>query len=98
MSITLDLNSPVFDNLICPITQEYMDEPVRIDCKPGHSFDRKFIEKWFKTSKTCPVCRSPVTEFFANRDLQALSELRNLGRKPLASRVKSLNLEELTKF
>ncbi|MFT4554615.1 MAG: hypothetical protein ACI9S8_003269 [Chlamydiales bacterium] len=43
----------------CPITHEFMGNPVSLGC--GHSFEKTALERWFlEGQKTCPVDRQIV--------------------------------------
>lgn len=54
--------SKVPGNLVCPITQELLKDPVDIDpC--GHTFSKDAIERWLKQKiqiPTCPCCRAEI--------------------------------------
>lgn len=42
--------------MICPISQDLMEEPVMVTVC-GHSFERRYIEEWFKKEGSCPLCK-----------------------------------------
>ncbi|ESP03116.1 hypothetical protein LOTGIDRAFT_171720 [Lottia gigantea] len=45
-------------HLYCSICQEVFSEPQRAPC--GHSYCKKCISQWLKSSKTCPEDRKPI--------------------------------------
>lgn len=58
--------SSVSCHLFCSICQEVFIDPQRAPC--GHSFCKKCITTWLKTSKTCPEDRKPVTHSQLHHD------------------------------
>ena len=50
--------------LVCPITQEYFNQPVTTNC--GHSFEKNALQAHFNKSRKndCPTCNQP-TQFSA---------------------------------
>lgn len=50
--------SSVSVHLYCSICQDVFSDPQRAPC--GHSFCRKCITPWLKSSKTCPEDRKPL--------------------------------------
>ena len=48
------------NELICPISQSLMNDPVTLEC--GHTFDKTSLIAWFSNNiyKTCPTCRAPI--------------------------------------
>ena len=55
-----DIKASRREDLLCPIGQEIMFDPVTIEC--GHAFERYNILKHFSLStfSTCPTCRKYV--------------------------------------
>lgn len=45
-------------DMICPISQELMFNPVKTKC--SHSFDKDFLYKWLSKNDSCPLCRSKI--------------------------------------
>jgi ankyrin repeat protein len=66
-------------DLCCPIDSEIFTDPVIAKC--GHSYSRKFIEKWFST---CDEKKKPVTSPATN---ELLSSRELIPNRELASRV-----------
>lgn len=49
----------LFDcNIICPITCEIANYPVKTNC--GHIFEKEELLKWLEISSTCPLCRKKL--------------------------------------
>ena len=69
----------VSDNpdIICPISQEIIVDPVRTPC--DHSFDKTYIQQWLLTSKTCPVCRREVSVFDLTTDFSLAEKIKNIS-------------------
>lgn len=53
------LSSVPKEDLICPITNQFLLEPVL--GPDGIFYERKAIEKWLKKNKTSPISRMPMT-------------------------------------
>ena len=48
------------ESVICPITQDYIEEGEKVKQLPcGHIFSED-ISKWIKIKNICPVCREKV--------------------------------------
>ena len=62
--------SPNFSDLICPISQELMTDPVV--CSDGFSYDRRAIVAWFSRSNISPITREP----FSNKGLRPNHNMR----------------------
>lgn len=52
------------DNLICPITQELMDDPILLPCC-GQAISRLPLVQFLADSRTCPLCRGDLSNFNA---------------------------------
>ena len=50
----------VTNQIICPITLEVPEEPVKTAC--GHIFERYAIAAWIVNNPSCPSCRAEVHE------------------------------------
>jgi U-box domain-containing protein len=88
-------SNPITGILQCPISQDTMREPVRLNCPEGHNFDRISIEPLLRNNKTCPVCLGPATAFVVNRELQALVAALSLTSNPLTNRIEQLSFDDL---
>src|SRR5437868_2157923 len=59
------------DDLVCPITQYIMRDPVMTS--NGETYERDAIEEWLKHNKTSPLTREPIlsvvypSKFFAKK-------------------------------
>ena len=50
------------ESVICPITQNYIEEGEKVKELPcGHIFSED-ISKWIKIKRICPVCRKEVIQ------------------------------------
>jgi len=58
-------------DLVCPITEGLMVDPVEINS--GHSYERVEIEIWLQTNNTCPLTREPITSIIPNLKLRSLT-------------------------
>ena len=73
--------------LICPITQELMKDPVV--CEDGHTYERSSLITWFNMGRT----RSPVTNSFLTNTTDALlpnlavGSMANVHREKLAAQL-----------
>lgn len=57
------------DEYICPITQEQMVKPTKIEpCL--HVFDKIAIEIWNSKSKSCPLCRKEIVKLTPDQELE----------------------------
>lgn len=70
VDVARELNVPVPDEFICPITLEVMTCPVTT--KYGLTFDRRAIKEWLHRNSTCPLTRQPLTlnDLVPNQTLQ----------------------------
>lgn len=48
------------DDLMCPITQEMMDDPVM--ASDGHTYERAAIADWINRKHTSPITNEPITD------------------------------------
>eukprot|EP01116_Phalansterium_solitarium_P021692 TRINITY_DN6844_c0_g1_i1.p1 TRINITY_DN6844_c0_g1~~TRINITY_DN6844_c0_g1_i1.p1 ORF type:complete len:256 (-),score=6.32 TRINITY_DN6844_c0_g1_i1:79-846(-) len=48
-----------FDNYICPITLEFMEDPVCT--RTGQTFERSAIEEWVHKHGRCPITNEPLS-------------------------------------
>jgi hypothetical protein len=71
---------------VCPITQERLVLPTRIEC--GHTFSQVAITEWARSHNTCPVCRAVFTA--GSVDLLATAALEILGNYDAALRLSIL--------
>ena len=55
----IDETKKNLEDLVCPICQEILSEPLITSC--GHLFCRKCLEKDGRSLKDCPVCRQAYT-------------------------------------
>eukprot|EP00127_Corallochytrium_limacisporum_P004957 Clim_evm31s195 gene=Clim_evmTU31s195 len=55
------------DALLDPISHEMLDTPVLVPCC-GHTFSRSSIERWVRTRRSCPLCRSRLEMDECERD------------------------------
>jgi hypothetical protein len=69
-----NLPIPLPDAYYCPITFEFMNDPV-IDPE-GHTFERKAIQTWIRAHQNSPLTRTPLTEAQLY-DNQALRQVLN---------------------
>lgn len=49
-------------NLICPISQEYLENPILTPCC-GNAVSRDCLVEWLTHESTCPICRSNISGF-----------------------------------
>jgi tetratricopeptide (TPR) repeat protein len=66
------------DALLCPITQDILEDPVIDTC--GHTFTRAAIQKHLQTKSTCPISRKTITtkDLTVNRIVQdQIEKLKN---------------------
>lgn len=63
-----------FDNLICAITDELIDDPGRTPC--GHIFELAAITEWLARNNTCPICKKVIhiEEVERDRNTKAVIE------------------------
>ena len=78
--------------LVCPITQEVMDDPVITS--DGHTFERSAIEAWLSNNNTNPMTGSEIkskalTPNFALRDACAAYKAKQPGNADSIRRYKS---------
>lgn len=65
----------VYDDFLCPISQEIMKEPVM--AMDGFTYDRKNIEAWFAKKQTSPITNEPLDNnslFFNSKRLDAIKQ------------------------
>src|ERR1700679_306860 len=62
-------------NLICPISNDYLEEPIVTPCC-GNAISRHCLNEWFNTKsvKTCPICRKNINDF----NVQSAPTLKNI--------------------
>lgn len=69
------------EEICCPISFEIFRDPVR--AADGHTYERKYIEKWFKTHDTSPWTGLELDDKSLKKDTQmrrrvkSFRELRN---------------------
>ena len=78
--------------LVCPITQEVMDDPVITS--DGHTFERSAIEAWLSNNSTNPmtggeILSKALTPNFALRDACAAYKAKQPGNTDSIRRYKS---------
>ena len=78
--------------LVCPITQEVMDDPVITS--DGHTFERSAIEAWLSNNSTNPMTGGEIpskalTPNFALRDACAAYKAKQPGNTDSIRRYKS---------
>lgn len=63
-----------FDAFLCPITREYMEDPVI--CCDGHTYERFAIEMWLRSNSRSPKTNQPLAsrELIPNHALRASIE------------------------
>lgn len=69
-SLTAQTNIP--DNLVCPITNELMKDPVITN--GGQTYERNAIEEWMKRKKTDPLTRDPITCLIPNVSIRQMCQ------------------------
>lgn len=94
------MQSNLTDSLICPLTQEIMEDPVcTVD---GQTYEREAIQKWFAEGKrTSPATMLPLnsTLLVPNIRLKALiQDLREKNMLPKPEGETPMDLESTTKF
>jgi len=84
------------NRLLCPISKEIMEDPVF--CPLGHTYDRKSITNWFKTSDTTPLTGEKLyIKFVTPNHLcksDLISFLQKIERKKKNQRLKIDKLKE----
>lgn len=60
------INICLNEELLCPISQEILDDPIVVPCCT-RAFSREYLVKWLNTSyeKSCPNCRNSLIGFNA---------------------------------
>jgi hypothetical protein len=74
-----------FDAFLCPITREYMEDPVI--CCDGHTYERFAIEMWLRSNSRSPKTNQPLgsRELIPNHALRASIEAVTKLREELNS-------------
>lgn len=74
-----------FDAFLCPITREYMEDPVI--CCDGHTYERFAIETWLRSNSRSPKTNQPLAsrELIPNHALRASIEAVTKLRAELKS-------------
>lgn len=87
MSVKSEALRSLADQITCPLSQEIMEDPVRISCPEEHSFDRTWIQLSFEKSDLCPVCRGKVKDKILkiNRDLAGVVSVYKAMEKSASS-------------
>lgn len=68
-----DAGEQIGEELMCPITQSLMRDPVV--ASSGYTFERTAIETWLRKERTCPLTRVPITEsLLANMQVRSLTK------------------------
>jgi len=80
--------------LCCPISasDDIMEDPVRVDCPSGHTFEREEIQGWVEKHNDCPLCRIDLRskELFPNIHVRSMIEFwkkMDEGQASLVGRV-----------
>lgn len=75
MTTLAALRAELADLLICPISQETMEDPVIDPC--GHTFEAIQIQGWLSLNPTCPLSKRHVTieQLVPNRMLKHTLEI-----------------------
>ena len=58
------MSSDPNDNLICPLSHDYLEEPITIPCC-GKLVSRDQLLQWFQRKRDCPLCNHDLTNFDA---------------------------------
>lgn len=56
---------PTNKSLICPISQDWLEDPISTPCC-GQTFSRLSLSDWLNQSQNCPMCRMNIDHFDAH--------------------------------
>jgi hypothetical protein len=78
-SATRNAVNSVVDYMICPISQDIMDDPVVLS--DGQSYEKRAILTWLQTNSTSPVTNLPISsQVYPNRALRDMIVAYKEGR------------------
>lgn len=89
------------DDLYCPISGILMENPVsEPEEKGGHTYEKKYIERWLSTKSTSPMTQGPLTvdeltqNEFAKRTIESIRGLLKKEQLKIKSKLADIELKE----
>jgi len=61
------------NDLICTISNDLIVQPLAVNCRSGHVFEKEDINRWLTGKKICPIDEDPITTTFRNRSFETYS-------------------------